>query len=162
MAIAAIKSFEVPVQELYQSLELIDVNAVIQDKLGDPSCHVGENWVDVWLGRWGNSKHFGHSKSPEPTIVKDYFRRVRETISKHRADPDCLLSIDETSIASGHAHNTRVIGHAGNCVQLSQGHGTYCRWCMHVTLCLCYLQMSAQLNLVNIREQPTHLHACMS
>ena len=26
------------------------VNTVIQEKLGDPSFHVGENWVDWWRG----------------------------------------------------------------------------------------------------------------
>ena len=31
------------------------VNAVIQDKLGDPSFHVGEKWVDQWLEKWGKS-----------------------------------------------------------------------------------------------------------
>ena len=29
------------------------VNAVIQDKLGDPSFHVGKKWVDQWLEKWG-------------------------------------------------------------------------------------------------------------
>ena len=29
------------------------VNAVIQDKLDDPSFHEGENWVDQWLEKWG-------------------------------------------------------------------------------------------------------------
>ena len=31
------------------------VNAVIQDKLGDRSFHVGENWVDCRLEKWGKS-----------------------------------------------------------------------------------------------------------
>ena len=29
------------------------VNAVIQEKLGDLSFHVGENWVNHWLEKWG-------------------------------------------------------------------------------------------------------------
>src|SRR5258708_1179447 len=28
------------------------VNAVIQEELGDPPFHVGENWVDQWLEKW--------------------------------------------------------------------------------------------------------------
>ena len=45
-----------------------------------------------------------------PTIVEDYFQKVGETISTHKIDPDCLWSMDETSITFGYTCKTRVIG----------------------------------------------------
>ena len=107
------------------------VNTVIQEKLGDPSFHVGENWVDRWLERWGKwlSTYWSTSldtvraRALNPTIIEDYFQKVGETISTHKIDPDCLWSMDETSIAFGRACKTRVIGQAGNRVQLSQRDG---------------------------------------
>ena len=109
------------------------------------------------------------ARALNPSIVEDYFQKLGETISKHRIDPDCLWSMDETSIAFGHVCKTRVIGHAGNHVQLSQRDGNretatlmpsyLCCWCMHATLC--HLQRpKAQLNLVNTREQPTCMPVC--
>ena len=107
------------------------MNAVIQEKLGDPSFHVGKNWVDQWLEKWGKwlSTYWSTSldtvraRALNPTIIEDYFRKVEETISKHKINPDCLWSMDETSIAFGRACKTRVIGQAGNRVQLSQRDG---------------------------------------
>jgi hypothetical protein len=65
------------------------VNAVIQDKLGDPSFHVGENWVDWWLEKWGKqlSTYWSTSldtvraRALNPHVVHDYFEKVQETIS---------------------------------------------------------------------------------
>jgi len=39
------------------------VNAITQGKLGDPPFHVGENWVNQWLEKWGKwlSTHWSTS-----------------------------------------------------------------------------------------------------
>ena len=108
------------------------VNAVIQDKLGDPSFHVGENWVDRWLEKWGKSLSTYwstsldavHSRALNPEVVHDYFQKVQETISKYKIDPDCLWTMDESGFIFGHACKTRVIGQAGNRVQHSQRDGS--------------------------------------
>ena len=107
------------------------VNAVIQEKLGDPSFHVGENWVNRWLERWGKwiSAYWSTSldtvraRALNPTIVEDYFQKVGKTILTHRIDPDCLWSMDESSFTFGCAGKTRVIGQTGNRVQHSQRDG---------------------------------------
>jgi len=108
------------------------VNAVIQDKLGDPSFHVGEKWVDWWLERWGKwlSTYWSTSldavcaRALNPEVIDDYFQKVQETISKYKIDPDCLWTMDESSFIFGHACKTRVIGQAGNWVQHSQRDGS--------------------------------------
>jgi|SRR5882757_3329106 len=107
------------------------VNAVIQDKLGDPSFHVGEKWVDRWLEKWGKwlstywstSLYTVRAKALNPEVIEDYFQKVQETISKYKIDPDCLWTMDESSFIFGHACKTRVIGQAGNRVQHSQRDG---------------------------------------
>lgn len=108
------------------------VNAVIQDKLGDPSFHVGENWVDRWLEKWGKSLSTYWSTSLDavraralnPEVVNDYFQKVQETVSKYNIEPDCLWTMDESNFIFGHACKTRVIGQAGNRVQHSQRDGS--------------------------------------
>ena len=67
------------------------VNTVIQEKLGDPSFHVGENWVDWWLERWGKwlSTYWSSSldtvcaRALNPTIIEDYFQKVGGRLSQH-------------------------------------------------------------------------------
>jgi hypothetical protein len=108
------------------------VNAVIQDKLGDPSFHVGEKWVDRWLEKWGKylSTYWSTSldavraRALNPGVIQDYFQKVQETISKYKIDPDCLWTMDESSFIFGHACKTRVIGEAGNRIQHSQRDGS--------------------------------------
>ena len=66
------------------------VNTVIQEKLGDPSFHVGENWVDWWLERWGKwlstywstSLDMVRARALNPTITEDYLQKVGE-LSQH-------------------------------------------------------------------------------
>jgi len=104
------------------------VNAVIQEKLGDPSFHVGENWVNCWLEKWGKwlstywstSLDTVHPRALNPEVIHDYFQKVQETLLKHKIDPDCLWSMDESSFTFGCACKTRVIGQTGNQVQHSQ------------------------------------------
>ena len=108
------------------------VNAVIQDKLGDPSFHVGENWIDRWPEKWGTllsiywstSLDAVHARALNPEVIHDYFQKVQETISKYKIKPDCLWTTDESSFIFGHACKTRVIGQAGNWVQHSQRDGS--------------------------------------
>ena len=108
------------------------VNAVIQDKLGDPSFHVGEIWVDRWLEKWGKSLSTYwstsldtvHARALNPEVTQDYFQKVQETISEYKIEPDCLWTMDESSFIFGHACKTRVIGQAGNQVQHSQRDGS--------------------------------------
>ena len=108
------------------------VNAVIQDKLGDPSFRVGDNWVDRWLEKWGKSLSTYWSTSLDairaralnPEVINDYFQKVQETISKYEIKPDCLWTMDESNFIFGHACKTRVIGQTGNQVQHSQRDGS--------------------------------------
>ena len=108
------------------------VNAVIQDKLGDPSFHVGEKWVDRWLEKWGKwlSTYWSTSldtvraRALNPEVIEDYFQKVQETISKYKIEPDCLWTMDESSFIFGHTCKTRVIGQTGNQVQHSQRDGS--------------------------------------
>jgi len=107
------------------------VNAVIQDKLGDPSFHVGENWVDRWLEKWGKwlstywttSLDSVRARALNPGVVHDYFQKVEETILKYKIEPDCLWTMDESSCAFGRSCKTRVVGQAGKWVQHAQRDG---------------------------------------
>ena len=103
------------------------VNAVIQDKLGDPSFHVGENWVDCWLEKWGKwistywstSLDTVHARGLNPHVVQDYFEKVQQTILQYSIGPECMWTMDESSFAFGRACKTRVIGQTGERVQHS-------------------------------------------
>ena len=58
------------------------VDAVIQEKLGDPSFHVSENW---WLEKWGKwpSTYWSMSldivciRALNPKVIHDYFQKVQ-------------------------------------------------------------------------------------
>jgi len=102
------------------------VNAVIQEKLGEPSLHVGENWVHCWLDKWGKSHstywstslHAVCARALNPEVVCDYFQKVQETILKHKIDPDCLWLMGGSSIACedlglSHSHTAANRGLAG-------------------------------------------------
>ena len=103
------------------------VNAVIQEKLDDPSFHVGENWVDWWLEKWGKwlSTYWSTSldtvraRALNPHVVQDYFEKVQQTILQYDISPECMWTMDESSFAFGHACKTRVIGQTGEQVQHS-------------------------------------------
>ena len=103
------------------------VNAVIQDKLGDPSFHVGENWVDCLLEKWGKwistywstSLDTVHARALNPHVIQDYFEKVQQTILQYSIGPECLWTMDESSFTFGCACKTRVIGQTGEQVQHS-------------------------------------------
>jgi len=103
------------------------VNAVIQDKLGDPSFCVGENWVDRWLEKWGKwlstywstSLDTVHARALNPHVVQDYFEKVQQTILQYSISPECMWTMDESSFTFGRACKTRVIGQTGEQVQHS-------------------------------------------
>ena len=85
------------------------VNAVIQDKLGDPSFSVGENWVDRWLEKWGKqlstywsmSLDAVHARALNPDVVQDYFKKVQQTSFQYSISPECMWTMDESSFALG-------------------------------------------------------------
>src|SRR5260370_3114512 len=81
------------------------VNAIIQEKLGDPSFNVGEKWVDQWLEKWGKqlSRYWStlldtvRARALNPNVVQDYFQKVKATLLAYNIEPDCLWTMDETS-----------------------------------------------------------------
>src|SRR5260370_6084794 len=109
------------------------VNAIIQEKLGDPSFNVGEKWVDRWLQRWGKwlSTYWSTSldtvraRALNPHVVHDYFQKVKKTLSEYSIEPDCLWTMDEMRCAFGQAGKIMVIGQAGKQVQHSQQDGNW-------------------------------------
>ena len=109
------------------------VNAVIQEKLGDPSFHVGENWVDRWLEKWGKwlsmfwstSLDTVRARALNPNVIHDYFEKLKGTLLDYKIEPDCLWTMDETSCAFGRACKTRVIRQTGMRVQQSQRDGNH-------------------------------------
>src|SRR5258708_26202344 len=109
------------------------VNAVIQEKLGDPSFHVGENWVDQWVEKWGKWLSMFWStlldtvraRALNPNVIHDYFEKLKRTLLDYKIEPDCLWTMDKTSCAFGQACKTRVIGQTGMQVQQSQQHGNH-------------------------------------
>jgi hypothetical protein len=104
-------------------------NLLLQKRSQDNTLTVGINWVynfvqrhDTLESKYTRKYDYQRAKCEDPTIIRDWFRLVRNMIAKYRIQDEDIYNFDETGFQMGVISTAKVItGSQGKPVSVQPG-----------------------------------------